>query len=297
MKIIIDTDIGDDIDDAFAIRLALNTPQLEILGITTTFRNAVKRGKIVKALLAACGKDLPVYAGEDRPVKQEICKLTYEDEIGLDDDGTVTVPHYSEEFKNYEIESGGVEFILEQAAKYPGEVVLVCIGPLTNAARAIGKDAETFKKLKGLVMMGGQANGDYAEWNFRCDPEAAQITFASDIPIRMVGINVTKYCKLTEREIALAAGDKSAAGKMLNKMLQKWLKENRYRKEPVMHDGLAVAELTESFCEYVTRPVGVSTEEGKRGMLCAGGNPAQIAVSVQAEKFIGYLFDRLRRNV
>lgn len=297
MKIIIDTDIGDDIDDAFAIRLALNTPELEILGITTVFRNAVKRAKIVKALLDKSRRDLPVYAGEDRPLSQEINKLVYETTLSFDADGTVTVPHYSEAFTGYEVQTGAVDFLLSQAERYPGEITLVCIGPLTNVAKAYLKDGERFRKFKDILMMGGQAKGDYAEWNFRCDPEAAQIVFDSGVPIKMVGINVTKFCSLSEEEIEWATHESSPAGTLTGRMLEKWLQDNNYQKTPVMHDGLAISELTESFCKYETRCVGVATEGEKRAMLCEGKNPVEIAVAVDSRKFIGYMFNRLRRNV
>ena len=190
-----------------------------------------------------------------------------------------------------------MDFLLEQAEKYPNEVTLVCIGPLTNVARAIEKDGNAFRKFKRIVMMGGQAKGDYAEWNFRCDPEAAKAVFDSGVPIKTVGINVTKYCILAQEEIAWATHEHSPVGALTGAMLEKWLADNRYEKPPVMHDGLAVSELTEAFCTYETRCVSVSTEEGKRGMICEGTNPVELAITVDSKKYIGYLFDRLRRNV
>ena len=297
MKIIIDTDIGDDIDDAYAIRLALETPSLEILGITTVFRNALKRAKIVKGLLKKCDSQIPVHAGEDMPISQAVNKLVYEKEIALDEDGTVNVPHYKKEFDGYEVQNGGVDFLLEQAEKYPDEITLVCIGPLTNAARAIKKNEKAFHKFKRIVMMGGQAKGDYAEWNFRCDPEAAKIVFDSGVPIKTVGINVTKFCHLDQQEIEWATREQTPVGALTGDMLMKWLSDNRHEKPPVMHDGLAISELTENFCTYETRCVSVSTEEGKRGMICAGKNPVDLAITVDSKKYIGYLFGRLRRNV
>lgn len=109
---------------------------------------------------------------------------------------------------------------MRAAAENPGEVTLVCLAPLTNVAAAYLKDGETFSKLKKIVMMGGQVNGDYAEWNFRCDAKAAKIVFESGMPIKMIGINVTKYCKLTEREISFVNASESVNGKLLSQMLK-----------------------------------------------------------------------------
>ena len=298
MKIIIDTDIGDDIDDAFALQLALNTPELEILGVTTAFRNAYKRGKIVAALLAANKRrDIPVYAGEDEALSGGICKLTYETEPMKDSDGSVNVPQYREEFSSYEVKRGGVEFLLRAASENPGEVTLVCLAPLTNVAAAYLKDGETFSKLKKIVMMGGQVNGDYAEWNFRCDAKAAKIVFESGMPIKMIGINVTKYCKLTEREISFVNASESGSGKLLSQMLKKWLADNDYEKSPIMHDGLAVAELTENFCVYETRSATVCEKGENAGKLAPGKYPAEMATEVKNEEFIDFLMSRLRRTI
>ena len=297
MRIIIDTDIGDDIDDAFAISLALSTPEIQVLGITTVFRNALKRAKIVKALLDTHGISLPVYAGESEPMSQKMSKLVYEKNIRIDSDGTVNVPHYSSEFENYQVESGAIDYLLEQAECNNGELTVLAIGPLTNLARAHLKNPIAFSKIKQIVMMGGQAKGDFAEWNFRCDPESAKTVFDSGVPIKMIGINVTKFCRFSESDInSFKQEYTDSECILLSKMLNKWLADNQYQKMPIMHDGLAVAELTKNFCTYEVRNVSVCTQDEKRGMLCEGKNPVQIALTVENEKFIGYLFDRLRRK-
>lgn len=294
MKIIIDTDIGDDIDDAFAIELALHSPELEITGVTTVFRNAARRAKIVEALLDAESVKIPVYAGRDRPLDQEIIRLVYEESVGRDADGQVNVPHYDPAFGKYGVKGGAEDFLLSQAEKYPGEITLLCLAPLTNVAAAYRKNPQSFAKFRGIVMMGGQANGDFAEWNFRCDPEAAKTVFDSGIPIKMIGINVTKHCSLGKSEIEEIFGWQSAGGKLLAKMLAKWLRDNRNEKLPVMHDPLATAELTESFCRYKVKSASVSLTGETRAMICEGSNPVEMATEVDREKFIGYFFNRLR---
>ena len=270
MKIIIDTDIGDDIDDAFALQLALNTPELEILGVTTAFRNAYKRGKIVAALLAANKRrDIPVYAGEDEALSGGICKLTYETEPMKDADGSVNVPQYREEFSSYEVKRGGVEFLLRAAAENPGEVTLVCLAPLTNVAAAYLKDGETFSKLKKIVMMGGQVNGDYAEWNFRCDAKAAKIVFESGIPIIMAGLDVTEKALIMPEDFERIR----ALGNPVSDIVAKWLeffyifhKSIGYEGAP-MHDPCAVMALIHPEV-FTMKPMHVEIET--QGEYCRG---------------------------
>lgn len=90
-KIIIDTDIGDDIDDAFAILLAVLSEKFEILGVTTVFRNSLHRGRLPRQLLESAGADVPVYAGADEPIDGKIPTFPFED---TDADGKPAIPHY-----------------------------------------------------------------------------------------------------------------------------------------------------------------------------------------------------------
>src|SRR5690554_5986232 len=134
-KLIIDTDIGDDIDDAYAIAFALNRKEFDILGITTVYRNSLQRAKIVSALLDAYDrKDISVYPGEDYPLKNE---MHIEDFMTLLPDGRPNIPHYFEELNQYDVSDlNAVDFILQQAEKYPNQITIVAIGPYTNLALA-----------------------------------------------------------------------------------------------------------------------------------------------------------------
>src|SRR5579864_235953 len=121
-KIIIDTDIGDDIDDAFAVALALRSPELQILGITTTFGDTEMRAKLLDRLLGEVGRtDIPVAAGPPTPPKTAFTQLRYAQ------GGHFAKPSHPD----------AVTFLLEQIRQHPGEITLVCIGPLVNVGAAI----------------------------------------------------------------------------------------------------------------------------------------------------------------
>lgn len=287
-KIIIDTDIGDDIDDAFAIELALRKNN-EILGITTSYRNAKKRAKIVKALLDANGRtDVEVYAGCDKPLKENIIALTYEKQIEKDENGEINIPHYFDEFNVYEInEKSAIDFILETAEKYPNEVTLVCLAPLTNIAKAYLTNPQKFSLIKDIVLMGGQEKGDFAEWNFRCDAYSAKTVFESGTKIKEVGINVTKHCILNREDIYKIYSCKKQPIKLISRMLFKWIEDNNYEKCPTMHDALAIAEIDGDYCKYIKKKVTVVEKgEDKAKIIRTDiGEEKEIAISVDNKRF------------
>ena len=145
-KVIIDTDIGDDVDDAFALALAVKSPELEILGVTTTFGDTETRAKIVDRFLGEVGRaDIPVMAGRPTVTKNPMSQRKYA-EGG----------HYAKSSHG-----DAADFILDQIRKHPREITLIAIGPLMNVGAAIDKDAGTFRKLKRVVLMGGSIRRGY----------------------------------------------------------------------------------------------------------------------------------------
>ena len=193
-KIIIDTDIGDDVDDAFALALAVKSPELQVLGVMTGFGDTEGRAKIAERLLGEVGRDeIPVLAGKATSTKNPMSQRAY-GESG----------HFT---KNSHRDA--VEFLLEQIRKYPGEITLVAIGPLMNVGAAIERDAATFRKLRRVVIMGGsvrRGNGDLgytapvppmSEWNILNDVPSAQMLFAAGVPLYVMPLDSTQL-KLDE---------------------------------------------------------------------------------------------------
>lgn len=295
IKIIFDTDIGDDIDDAFALALALNSPELEILGITTVYKNVSLRAKIAKNIVRLSGADIKVYEGEDLPYSEPIKLFDFE-KCGTD--GRPVIAHYMPEMSEEIIEkTPAVEYILNTIAEHPGEVVLLALGPLTNVARAIERDPGTFSKIKALHIMGGSLFDARCEWNFRCDPEAAAIVFDTDVKKMLYGLDVTCECKMSPDDIAYFLGLKAPKNIVLSRMLGVWM-SNAGTNIPTMHDPLATACLFNELCEYADLPIEID-EKGNRGftrVLCGRLTKqpkAKTAINIDSATFMTFLRERV----
>jgi len=185
-KILIDTDLGDDVDDAAAIMMALHSAEFEIIGITTVFQNTEKRAEMVLDLCEKCGKkDIPVYAGHGKPLIER--------------------PAYEEEPIQYEIlekkqvvnrKISAVDFIIQSVKEIPG-LTIVEMGAMTNLAMAFYKEPEIMEQVN-IIAMGGIFNQSIPEWNMKCDPEAARIVMDHAKHLIMFGLEITKFCALPE---------------------------------------------------------------------------------------------------
>lgn len=293
-KIVIDTDIGDDVDDAFAVALALKTEEIEVLGITTVFKNAALRAKILKQELKAFKKEeIPVYVGADVNLKGTFSTFPYE-KIGAD--GKPIMTAYDDSMKDYEADGNdAAEKLLEIADENAGEVTLVAIGPLTNIATAIKKDPVRFAKFNRIIIMGG-CSKNWREWNIMCDPEAADIVLTCGADITLIGNDCTNKCHMREKDEAALKNLKGEEGEFLRKMYASWKAHNTRTSQ--MHDALIIAELTEHFCEYETRHIFVPLKEnvlrGHTLSLCDKNLGAvKMSVSVREQDFMDYLFERL----
>lgn len=246
-KVILDTDIGDDIDDSFALLLLLESHKFNCLGVTTVFRNSLKRAKMAKQLIRSLGYDIKVYRGIDDPLKQNIDHLIskeIKEKEKYGEDGKYIFPQYDKSMENEKVEDeNAVDFIIRMIHLYPHEVTLIPIGPLTNIASAIKKDPTIVPLIKEIRLMGAGLNLNFVEWNIFCDPDAAKIVFSSNInKIVAVTINVTSLTSLTEEEVNSLKNNNSKAIKLVYEAMMKWFKHYEFS-SPVMHDPLTVASL------------------------------------------------------
>jgi len=229
-KIIIDTDIGDDVDDAFALALAVKSPELQVLGITTTFGETDVRAQIVDRFLGEVGRvEIPVMAGKPTG-KTPMSQRRYAEggHFGKSSHGDAA------------------DFILEQIRKFPGEITLIGIGPLMNVGAVIDRDAATFRKLKRVVIMGGSIRrgyGDYGynehfppapEWNILNDVPSAQKLFASGVPLFVMPLDSTQL-KLDEVKRAFLFTRGTAVTDQLAILYHLWAQET-----PTLFDPMAV---------------------------------------------------------
>ena len=202
-KILIDTDPG--IDDAMAIFYALESPELDVVALTTIFGNAdvtVATTNALKLLEIAGRGDIPVAKGVDKPLA-----MPYRGAVafvhGADGQGDVFLSPPT----NTMHELDAPHFIIRSVLDAPGEITLVALGPLTNIATAMQLEPTLSSKLGGIVLMGGNAfsggnASPAAEANILNDPEAADLVFGADCEIVMAGLDVTEHIVMTSDDLA-----------------------------------------------------------------------------------------------
>jgi len=268
-RVIIDTDPG--VDDALALLLAMRSPELKIEAITPVAGNVPLELTLPNALrmVEIAGRtDIPVAAGAKAPLMRRLVSAAYaHGENGL---GGAVFP----EPKIKQVAEPAAEFIRHIVRKYPNEVTLITIGPLTNVATALNADPELAGMIKNLVMMGGSLSGGNitpaAEFNIYVDPEAARIVFQSGIPITMVGLDVTRKTALTETHVQKLESGQNPVSQAAAKIARNAIAHNRqqgFAVHPHMHDSLAVAAfLDPSLLKFEDYYVDVETA----GELTAG---------------------------
>jgi len=246
-KIIIDTDPG--VDDSLAIFVALNSPELEVLGLTTIFGNAVTTTcteNALRLLEIAERTDIPVAEGAHIPLNGNFRgAATFVH--GDNGQGNAELPLPTT--KSLEIDA--VAFLKETIETHPNEITLVPVGPLTNIANLLTQHPGVDKKIKEIVLMGGNAQTPgnatpTAEANILNDPEAADIVFSAQCEITMVGLDVTNNVFMSEEQVNTLGSFNNAKSKHINKInpfyfsfLKNFFEENGM---PI-HDSSAVTYL------------------------------------------------------
>ena len=236
IDVLIDTDIGDDIDDALALAVALNSPEIAVRAVTTVFGDTQRRAQLAAHLLHTFERtDIPVAAGMQSPLQFR------HRPSGVPQAAILS----NETVYNAISPLSGPELIIQTALAYSGRLNLVCIGPLTNIATALTLEPQLFTAIRSIVMMGGSSSLPLPDWNVRSDAKAAQIVLASGIPVTMVGLNITSRCKLRAYDIAQLRSRNTLQAQLISRLLAVW-QEHRSRwhsKLPYLHDPLTIAAL------------------------------------------------------
>ena len=301
-KVIIDCDPG--IDDSLALILALNSPELEIVGITTVSGN-VKADQgaknALKVLKIMNREDIPVYIGEEVPLEREL--ITAQDTHGEDGLGET---NYEE--ADVKINYGGVDFILENSRK--GDRSVIALGPLTNLAKAIERDEEGFNMINEIVSMGGafRSHGNcsqVAEFNYWVDPHGVKEVFdRSKVPFSMVGLDVTREIILTPNLIELI---KQIGGDIANFIVDitRFYVDFHWNQERtlgcVINDPLAVAYFIDrTLCDGFTSYLDIVTDGKAIGQtLVDVGNfyrkehNGRILTKVDSKRFMKMFLERI----
>lgn len=236
-NVMIDTDIGDDIDDALALALALCLPEIEVLGVTTVFGDTQKRAQLASHILEVFRhEEIPVAAGQQMP-------FLFKHRPSGVPQASILDPCTS---KNMFSPYSAPELIIQTALAHQGNITLFCLGPLTNIATALIIEPGLFLAIKNIVMMGGTTGFSLPEWNIQSDAQAAKIVMSSGIPITLLGWNVTRRCQLRESDIEKLHYQNSPQTRLLSQLLAVW-QRHRPRWQPglpFLHDPLTIV----AFC-------------------------------------------------
>lgn len=284
-KIIIDTDNGDDIDDLFAIYLALKlNNQIDLIGVTTVYGNTNLRARQINKVLSLTDKkDIDVFAGCGVPLKSLhplktntiFCQFSED----LNDDKYKVVNEADDCSGNQ-----AIDYLINCAKKYQEQLTIVCIGPLTNIAKAILKDKKAMSKVN-YVMMGGSFSKIEREWNIACDYLAAKIVFDSKLKLTCVGIDVTRKVEISKslQEKILKTKGNNYQNYLID-CCNRWFKCCKRR--IVLHDPLTLYYLVKPELFKVKKyHVSVETE----------GN-LSIGLTIPLEELLWVEFDYIDQN-
>ena len=284
--VILDTDIGDDIDDAFALALLLRSPEVKLLGITTGFGDTELRARLVDRYLAAVGRtQIPVNAGVPTPAANHFTQAAYARQA-------LALKH-----------GDAVAFLLRQIRAHPGAITLIAIGPLFNVQAAIERDPATFRRLKRVVLMGGSIYRGYddekpgganpppsAEWNIHCDPAGLRALLASGVPVFMLPLDSTQV-HLTLPQLGSILSHGSPLTDQLTLLYHQWTGARQWRM-PTLYDPVAVTfAVRPNLCPM--QPMRLEVDDKGFTQPVAGAPNAQVCLKSNEKGFLEFLLDRI----
>lgn len=285
-KVIIDTDIGDDIDDAFALALALKSPELDILQVNADFGDTQLRARLLERFLKSAGReDIPVGVGVPTQASNSFTQRRYAERIPIEQAPKLDA----------------VGSTLELIGKYPDEITLIAIGPLVNVGAMIDKDPQTFRKLKRVVIMGGSvyegyrgdSDADYlhppgpgAEWNVVSNIAGARKLFASGVPVYMMPLDATQL-KLDEVKRGLLFRHDSPITDQVLLLYEQWGGTT-----PTLYDPMAVGFAIDPALCPVT-PMRIVIDDKGYTRPEPGEPNAQVCLKSDSEKFFDFYLERL----
>ncbi len=282
--VILDTDIGDDIDDAFALALVLRSPELHLLGVTTAFGDTELRARLVDRYLSAVGRsDIPVMAGVQTDAPNHFTQADYAQSGPSKKHGDA------------------VDFLLSQIKAHPSEITLIGIGPLFNVQAAILRDAATFRKLKRVVIMGGSVYRGYdgtdgtqrppdPEWNIKCDPAGLQALLEVGVPVFMLPLDSTQVRLGLPRLLPIVSHG-SPLTIQLTQLYHQWA-EGREWPSPTLYDPVAVTYTFRPDLCPVT-PVRIEVDDKGYTKPVPGTPNAQVCLKSDEKDFLDLLAGRI----
>lgn len=285
--VILDTDIGTDIDDAWALGYALKSPAFQLLGVTVTDADTPARARIACKLLHRLGRtDVPVAVGRPTPAVP-VGRIDYQFT-------------WAEDFQAYApIATPAVEFLADAIRKHPGQVTLIAVGPLQNVGDLVRRHPDVVPLVKRVVLMSGSVGPNafsavpVPEWNVKLAIPEAQAVYAAAWPLTIVPLDSTTYVRLEdqERENLRKAGTPLVVA--LEGLLRLWT--DRPASRMTLHDQLALAEAQHpgrffGRCEPI--PLRVDAE-GYTRIDKAAGRPVTVCLEPKRNDFMTHYLGQL----
>ncbi|GAX61998.1 inosine/uridine-preferring nucleoside hydrolase [Candidatus Scalindua japonica] len=304
---LIDTDTAS--DDAVALVMALTYPDVQTEAITVVSGNVHVDQAVQNALYTVelCGRPIPVYRGAEKPVLRSLETAEYVH--GRDGMGDIGLPLCG----RIPAEGHGVTKIIETINRFPGNITLVTLGPLTNIALAILQDSSIAGKVKECIIMGGTGQGrgnvtPVAEYNIWVDPEAARIVFESSLPITMVGWDASlAYAMFNTHEMEKLRSVETPLAEFcvdIQKALRKFSVKEMNLEGFDLPDPLAMAVALDPTVATETKPLFVAIET--ESQLCREQTVVDhlavtkqepnvnVVLKASREKFLRILYDAVR---
>jgi len=289
IPIILDTDIGDSIDDALALAFALNSPELDVRAVTTVIDDVESKTRLAWKMLGIYNRrDIALAMGAPEPL--------------LDPTTATSSKEFDVLTRNDVVPDGArrraAALIIDTALQSRGKITIAAIGPLTNIALALKTDPRIRNNIERIVIMGGAYLSGEAEYNIKRDRAAAEIVFQSGVPITAVGLDVTSPLKLREQDVDRLRLSNDPTGNFLVRLIE-LAEEQTHDATPTLYDPLAIAaifrpDLLEMQAGTVDVPLSGT---GQIRFTPAAGSKTQVAVKVNAPAFLDLFVDRVTRGL
>lgn len=284
LKVLLDTDIGTDIDDAWALGLLMVSPQVELVGVTISDGNTAARAKVAAKLLHAGGRGaIPVAVGRATSLPDSV-----DYQFTWAEDFTAVQP----------VAQSAADFIVDTLRRHPGEITLLAVGPLQNIADALRKEPNLGALAKRVVLMSGSVGGNVwsptpvAEWNVVRATADAQLAY-SRLPLTIVPLDSTSYVKLRTDERARLEKHPAAVTRALEALYRLWIGDPT--QQMTLHDQMAVAEALQPgafFGRCPSMPLRVD-DQGFTRVDPAGGKPVSVCLEPKRDAFMKFYIDGL----
>ncbi len=290
IPVVLDTDIGDDIDDALALSLALQSPELDIRAVVTVLQHGDRRADLAYKILELFDRtDIPVGVGAEQPLVAP---------------GNNSIVRQTEALAaNYSMPAGkrhnGIQLTIDTIMNSPQKITWLAYGPATNVGLVLRAEPRVREKIERIVLMNGIFFKPGLEYNTLRDPEASKIVYSSGIPVTAVGLDVTMQCRLSAQDLERIASAKLPTVHFLDQIIKIW-QEGHADRRPVLHDPLAIAVTFQPRLVH-TRTGRVDLELRGEPQLTYGmtlfregaNGSVTVAEGVESEQFVRLFMDRV----